>query len=95
MPETEPQHREWSPEQRLWGAVLEQAVEDLRRHCPKARAWFQAASEEPGSYLWTCEVLGIRADRIRALALRPKQRKPELRPMTKAMLQRVTLAQTT
>lgn len=83
MLETEP-----TPEQRLWVAVLEQAVEDLRRHCPKAKAWFRATSEEPGSYLWICEVLGIRAERFRALAMKPKQRKPDYRPLTAALLQR-------
>jgi hypothetical protein len=47
---------------RLWVAVLEQAVDDLRRgysHATPARDWFRSDSEEVGSFIWTCRMLGI------------------------------------
>jgi len=47
---------------RLWAAVLEQAIEDVRRehgHADRARAWFQSEGEEVGSFLWICRMLDI------------------------------------
>ena len=47
---------------RLWAAVLEQAIEDVRRehgHADRARAWFQSEREGVGSFLWICRMLDI------------------------------------
>ncbi len=56
-------------ERRLWQAVLEQAVIDLRpdkrtiteqpglRYC--TRLWFSSNNHEPGSFRWICDYLDI------------------------------------
>ena len=47
---------------RLWIAVLEQAINDLKRgysHSHTARTWFQSDREDVGSFFWICGLLGI------------------------------------
>ena len=47
---------------RLWVAVLEQAIEDIRRdlaYADSSRAWFQSEREGVGSFLWICRMLDI------------------------------------
>ena len=55
---------------RLWAAVLDQAIKDTLddKGAPKghesiiaesARAWFSSKSQEQGSFLWICDVLGF------------------------------------
>lgn len=71
-----------SNEQRLWAAVLQQAVADAGGRKPKgntrndrrvvmdsARYWFARKGRGVGSFLWVCEALGLDPD-----ALRPKIR---------------------
>jgi hypothetical protein len=47
---------------RLWGAVLARALSDLlskgREH-DDVLAWFKNDVEEPGSFKWICEELGL------------------------------------
>ena len=55
---------------RLWAAVLDQAIKDSQADKPGhnshesiiaegARAWFSSKSQEDGSFLWVCDILGI------------------------------------
>ncbi|UCF82980.1 MAG: hypothetical protein JSV50_17610 [Desulfobacteraceae bacterium] len=67
---------------RLWAAVLEQAIKDVqgdeRAHRGKVRsifsegawAWFRSESQEVGSFLWTCNMLGFEPDFILSLLTR-------------------------
>jgi hypothetical protein len=63
---------DFTPEQRLWVGVLEQAVDDLRKKSPfltskgnlwqiraKAIDWFKSESEETGTFYWVCDHLNI------------------------------------
>jgi hypothetical protein len=63
---------EFTPEQRLWAGVLEQAVHDLKRKKPiyiqkgmgwqikaQVSAWFKSESEEVGTFNWVCDHLNI------------------------------------
>ena len=54
------------PEAKLWGAVIEQAIRDLRqkRHCRKASQWLTSASEDIGSFRWIVLHLGASADAV-------------------------------
>jgi hypothetical protein len=59
------------PELHLWGEVLLLAIydsrcqssqgkpHDKRRVQRSARAWIRSKSEDPGSFKWCCEMLGI------------------------------------
>ena len=67
---------------RLWAAVLEQAIKDVqgdeRARRGKVRsifsegawAWFRSESQEVGSFLWTCNMLGFEPDFIVSLLTR-------------------------
>lgn|GEM_PF-3086923 len=62
---------EWSPEERLWAAVLRRAAEDLI--CPiyttspvararakeEAQRWFKSRAEGIGSFFFTCRALDL------------------------------------
>ena len=55
---------------RLWAAVLEQAVEDVKRgrdNSDTALSWFQSDSENVGSFLWVCGILGIDPESIKRI----------------------------
>jgi hypothetical protein len=57
---------------RLWAAVLEQAIEDVNRggfYAQKARVWFQSKSEDVGSFLWVCWMLGIDPDSTKRILI--------------------------
>lgn len=62
----------------LWTAVLKQArqyyvrgpsereLEDYRRVAEEdARAWIDSDSEETGSFVWVCDLLGLEPDDVR------------------------------
>lgn len=65
--------------QKLWIAVLEQAIKDVRgdarAHKGKVKsifsegawAWFQSESQEVGSFHWTCHMLGLEPNFILTL----------------------------
>jgi len=61
---------------RLWAAVLDQAIKDTLdgKGAPRgqesiiaesARAWFASKSQEQGSFLWICDVLGFEPRAVR------------------------------
>jgi hypothetical protein len=39
---------------------------ETRRNKRNAAAWFASSCEEPGSFLWTCDLFGLDADLVRA-----------------------------
>jgi len=55
----------------LWLAVLEQAVKDARGTrtyhsiMREAREWFRSENEDPGSFLWICQLLGLDPEAVR------------------------------
>ena len=65
--------------QRLWAAVLEQAIKDvrsdLRAHKSKVKSifsegawsWFRSESQEIGSFHWICMMLGLEPNFILSL----------------------------
>ena len=67
---------------RLWAAVLEQAIKDVQGDARARRgkvrsifsegawAWFRSESQEVGSFLWTCNMLGFEPDFIVSLLTR-------------------------
>jgi len=59
-----------SPEQRLWGEVLKQAVEDLRRkeHREDAIKWLLSNRDAPCSFRWVCFELGLNPEAFKRLA---------------------------
>ena len=62
----------------LWAAVLEQAIQDFNRgyfYAENARAWFESESEEIGSFLWICRMLGVDAERTREIL---RERHPDI-----------------
>jgi hypothetical protein len=62
------------PYRTLWAAVLEQAIKDIQGDltfrkgnvrsifCEGAWAWFRSESQDVGSFLWTCSMLGLEPD---------------------------------
>ena len=67
----------WIPEQRLWRAVLAEAIHVMlgrrvgRNHATdmrkgEAAMWIQSHTTEVGSFLWVCDVTGLDAERLRA-----------------------------
>ena len=52
--------------QRLWHAVLKQAIKDARWDVT-ARTWFCSNNQETGSFLWICSLLGISPESLRRL----------------------------
>lgn len=59
-----------SGEQRLFSAIIAQAVDDLDRatHREEARRWLMSDSGRPLGFRWVCELLGIDLETIRRLA---------------------------
>jgi len=70
-------------ERLLWVEVLVLALEDLghRSLAPAARRWIESLDAEPGSFYWTCCVLGIdpAAARERILRSPPAEIRRRLR----------------
>ncbi len=76
---------------RLWAAVLEQAIKDVqgdaRAHKGKVRSifsegawtWFRSESQEIGSFLWTCNMLGFEPDFILTLVTKQDIERPKSR----------------
>ena len=70
----------WSPEQRLWGAVLADAFECLQRldsrhvrarqRARAALSWVLSAAGGFGTFEHTCAALGLDADAVRARVIR-------------------------
>ncbi len=58
----------------LWQSVLIQGIKDFEQKAKSiedhqqrdAEAWFKAKSDEPNSFIWVCDILGLNADRARA-----------------------------
>jgi hypothetical protein len=56
----------WGPPQRLWFAVLRQAIEDLIGRSPdEARRWFLTDDNRPGGFRFICRQLGISPEQVR------------------------------
>lgn len=60
-------------ERALWAAVLEAAVQDIRRDLYRKdrerdadRAWFGSETVRPGAFVWICELMNLDPDAIRA-----------------------------
>jgi hypothetical protein len=78
---------------RLWAAVLEQAIKDVqgdaRARKGKVRSifsegawtWFHSESQEIGSFLWTCHMLGLEPDFILTLVTQQDKEPPKSRSM--------------
>lgn len=76
---------------RLWAAVLEQAIKDVqgdaRARKGKVKSifsegawtWFNSESQEIGSFLWTCNMLGLEPDFILSLVTQQDNEIPESR----------------
>src|SRR6266545_1225773 len=72
-----------SPELQLWREVLLLAIMDCRgqvvavnRHGKRyaqgrAQAWIFSTCEDPGSFKWCCEVLGVDSQAVHRQALSP------------------------
>lgn len=62
--------RELTPEEALWGDVIRQAFDDLKRpaYRDNAMRWFQSKAQGVGSLSWTCVQLGLDPDFIRQRA---------------------------
>jgi len=56
-----------NPYEKLWFAVLMQAMEDLQdeKFKQKAEKWFKSNSSKTGSFLWICNYLEFNAEEIR------------------------------
>ena len=63
--------------ERLWHAVLKQAIKDARWDVT-ARAWFRSKDQGAGSFLWICTLLDLSPESIRRLLAnkREHERKP-------------------
>jgi len=82
---------------RLWAAVLEQAIKDVqgdaRAHKGKVRSifsdgawtWFRSESQEIGSFLWTCNMLGFEPDFILTLVTRQDIEQDIEKPKSRSM----------
>jgi hypothetical protein len=74
-----------SSERDLWSAVLGLAIDDLRDGRMGAgelhftRLWFASNSCEPGSFLWICDHLDLKAGLIRYKAFGHSAATPEQR----------------
>lgn len=68
----------------VWAAVLHLSIEDATRGpseqelkdysaCRRedARTWILSSAEGPGTFLWTCELLGLNAAEVREKVLAP------------------------
>jgi hypothetical protein len=69
------QRRPWSPEMRLWGAVLVDALETLRlgrtaAQARAAKAWITSDVTAFGSFEHVCAALGLDAAAVRTRVLR-------------------------
>lgn len=55
---------------RLWAAVIEQAVDDLRSHAhlDNALQWLRSDNPRPGGFRWICDHIGLEPPHIRKLA---------------------------
>ena len=70
------------PYRTLWAAVLEQAIKDIRGDLTfrkgnvrsifseSAWAWFRSESQDVGSFLWTCSMLGLEPDFVMGFVMR-------------------------
>jgi hypothetical protein len=70
----------WSPEQRLWGAVLADALECLRlgrnaAQARAARAWVLSEAVEFGSFVYICCALRLDPDAVRDRVTRGRLRR--------------------
>ena len=67
-----------TPLEKAWAAVLTLSIEDAAKgpteqeladytkvRIEDARAWFDSDSEEPGTFLWVCNMLGLEAAGVR------------------------------
>lgn len=56
--------------QRLFAAIIGQAVDDLSRaaHREEARRWLLSETERPLGFKWICELLGVDLEAVRRLA---------------------------
>ena len=72
---------------KLWAAVLEQAVEDARKHTgsvamEQAHMWFRSDNVEVGSFLWICSFLDLESDSIKIHSLSAAPRPVEVKRLT-------------
>ena len=54
-----------TPEQLLWTEVLKRALEDLNIPKHSSLSWFITPTDDPGGFIWVCEMLNIDSQRIR------------------------------
>ena len=59
-------YRSEEAHERLWHAVLKQAIKDARWDVT-ARTWFCSKDQETGSFLWICTLLDLNPESIRRL----------------------------
>jgi hypothetical protein len=66
-----------TPEAELWRAVIDQAIDDLSDPDlgEAAVEWFTSVSEQPGTFRWVCEHLGLNASAVWSALTQRKDRK--------------------
>jgi hypothetical protein len=73
------------PEAELWTLVIVQAINDLDGQTSStpgsaqdsARYWFASASDEVGSFIWTCQIIDVDPNFIRSqLAKKLRMKNP-------------------
>lgn len=78
----------FSPEARLWVAVLRGVLVDLgkKRYREQTRRWLVETTTTPGSFTWICEMLKIEPGKLRNRLLSvPKRRQSAVQPILPAV----------